>query len=46
MDVSCHAVFGKVIEGMDVVEALTPRDPNQSPSHPGDLINTIRVEER
>jgi len=44
-DVSCHAVFGQVIEGMDVLESLTPRDP-QSPTSPGDLIKAIRIEER
>jgi cyclophilin family peptidyl-prolyl cis-trans isomerase len=44
-DVSCHAVFGRVIEGMDVLEALTPRDPNQRPSFSGDLIRTILIEE-
>lgn len=45
-DVSCHAVFGLVIEGMDVVEALTPRDPSQNPDVPGDLIKTIRIDEQ
>ncbi len=44
--VSCHAVFGRVIGGMDVLEALTPRDPQTDPSFPGDLIKTIRIEER
>jgi cyclophilin family peptidyl-prolyl cis-trans isomerase len=45
-DVSCHAVFGKVIQGMDVVEALTPRDPSRNPTFAGDLIQTIRIDER
>ena len=44
--VSCHAVFGRVIEGMDVVESLTPRDPGENPDYDGDLIITIRIEER
>ena len=44
-DVSCHAVFGRVIEGMDVLQAVTPRDPSRA-STPGDLIKTIRIEER
>ncbi len=40
-------VFGEVIEGMDVVEGLTPRDPQRDPgAPPGDQIATIRVEER
>lgn len=40
-------VFGEVIEGMDVVEGLTPRDPQADPNAPpGDRIATIRVVER
>lgn len=37
-----HTIFGKVIEGMDVVNALTPRDPAEAPDFPGDRL--IRVE--
>jgi len=44
-DVSCHAVFGHVTEGLDVLLSLTPRDPRQA-LQPGDLIETIRIEER
>jgi len=40
-----HAVFGRVIEGMDVLESLSPRDP-QAATSPGDLIKIIRIEER
>jgi cyclophilin family peptidyl-prolyl cis-trans isomerase len=40
-----HAVFGKVVDGMEVLEALTPRDPQQNPSFPGDTILTILIEE-
>lgn len=40
--VSCHAVFGKVIEGMDVVDSITPRDPQRA-STIGDVIRTIRI---
>jgi cyclophilin family peptidyl-prolyl cis-trans isomerase len=43
--VSCHAVFGQVIEGMDVLESLTPRDPNQSPGFYGDIIESISITE-
>ena len=38
-------VFGKVIAGMDVVDGITPRDP-QNPSGPGDAMQTITIEER
>jgi cyclophilin family peptidyl-prolyl cis-trans isomerase/tetratricopeptide (TPR) repeat protein len=41
-----HAVFGRVIEGMDVLEALTPRDPQQNPASPGDAILTIVIQEK
>lgn len=44
-NVSCHAVFGRVIEGMEVLESLTLRDPNQNPAFPGDLIKTVRIDE-
>ncbi len=39
-----HTIFGKVVEGMDVVEALTPRDPAETPSFEGDLILGIDIE--
>jgi len=45
-DISCHAVFGRVTAGMDVVEALTPRDPSANPAEPGDTIYTILIDER
>jgi cyclophilin family peptidyl-prolyl cis-trans isomerase len=41
-----HAVFGRVTGGMDVLESLTLRDPSKAPSFTGDLIKTIRIEER
>jgi len=41
-----HSVFGQVIEGMDVLEKLTPRDPNQKPDFEGDRIIRITIEER
>ncbi len=41
-----HAVFGRVIEGMDVLNSLTPRDPGANPGFEGDRILTIRVEEQ
>ena len=41
-----HAVFGQVIEGMDVLESLTPRDPSQNPNFEGDRVIQITIEER
>ncbi len=40
-----HAVFGRVIEGMDVLNSLTPRDPGANPGYEGDAILTIRIQE-
>ncbi|MBE9524461.1 MAG: peptidylprolyl isomerase [Chloroflexi bacterium] len=40
-----YTIFGEVIEGMDVVESITPRDPNQPGGVPGDLIISITVVE-
>ena len=42
--VSCHAVFGKVIEGMEVVQGISERDP-QAASVLGDVMKTISIEE-
>lgn len=39
-----HAVFGKVTEGMDVLEKIRPRDP-QSDRKPGDVIEKITITE-
>ena len=40
-----HTVFGKVIEGLDVLDEISLRDP-QTASTPGDLIETIEITER
>ena len=41
-----YTVFGKVIAGMDVVNKLTPRNPEKNPNAPpGDRILTIRIAE-
>ena len=40
-----HSVFGKVIEGMDVALAITPRDPLQSPATSGDTLIRVTIEE-
>jgi cyclophilin family peptidyl-prolyl cis-trans isomerase len=41
-----HTVFGRLVEGMDVLKQITPRDPSQNPKYPGDKIIrvTIKVE--
>lgn len=41
-----HTVFGQLIEGMDVLGKLTPRDPSQNPQFEGDTIVRITIEER
>ena len=39
-----HAVFGEVVEGMEVVNSLRERDP-QSDREPGDRIERVEIEE-
>jgi cyclophilin family peptidyl-prolyl cis-trans isomerase len=41
-----HTVFGQLIEGMDVLQKLMPRDPSQNPQFAGDRIIRIIIEER
>ncbi|HVO71260.1 MAG TPA: peptidylprolyl isomerase, partial [Aggregatilineaceae bacterium] len=38
-----HTVFGQVLQGMDVVELLTPRDPEQAPTFDGSTLNTVVI---
>ncbi|MDY6917624.1 MAG: peptidylprolyl isomerase [Chloroflexota bacterium] len=40
-----YSVFGQLIEGMEVLESLTPRDPRENPDYDGDTIIRITVEE-
>jgi cyclophilin family peptidyl-prolyl cis-trans isomerase len=40
-----HSVFGRVVEGMGVLNSLRERDPGRDPN-PGDRIDTIEIEER
>ena len=39
-----HAVFGEVVEGMEVVSSIRERDP-QSDREPGDRIERVEIEE-
>lgn len=41
-----HTIFGEVVEGMDVVNGITRRDPNQNPGFEGDAIETITITEQ
>ena len=42
-----YTVFGQVIQGMDVVESLTARDPQTTPGlPPGDKILSVTIEEK
>ena len=43
--VSCHSVFGKVIQGIAVVNAITPRNPAAATAL-GDTIKTITIQEQ
>jgi len=40
-----YTIFGQVTEGMDVVNSITRRDPDQSPTFEGDAIETITIKE-
>ncbi len=40
---SGFTVFGRVIEGLDVLQSLTPRDPAQPGQPPGDRILSIEI---
>ncbi len=39
-----HTVFGKVVDGLDVLNAISLRDPSTA-TEPGDLLKTIRIQE-
>lgn len=38
-----YTIFGKVVKGMEVVESIMPRDPQQDPYAPTDSIKTITI---
>ena len=39
-----HSVFGQLVEGMDVLKNITPRDPSQNPQFEGDKIMRVIIE--
>ena len=42
-----YTIFGKVLEGMEIAESLTPRDPSQGGAlPPGDKILSVRIDEK
>ena len=42
-----YTIIGRVIEGMDVLESITPRDSSQGAVlPPGDLVETILIDEQ
>ena len=41
-----YTIFGQVTAGMEVVNAITRRDPDQNPDYSGDVIVMITIEER
>jgi peptidylprolyl isomerase len=43
---SDYTIFGQVISGMDVVNGLTRRDPQQNPNFVGDAIESITITEK
>jgi cyclophilin family peptidyl-prolyl cis-trans isomerase len=40
-----HSVFGKLVEGMDVLKKITPRDPSQNPQFKGDALIKVTITE-
>ena len=41
-----YTIFGQVISGMDVVNGLTRRDPQENPSFTGDVIESVTISEK
>ncbi len=41
-----YTIFGQVVEGMDVVNAITRRDPDQNPTFVGDAIESVTITEQ
>ena len=41
-----YTIFGQVTSGMEVVNAIQRRDPQQNPTTPGDAIQSITISEK
>lgn len=41
-----YTIFGQVISGMEVVDGITRRDPQQNPDFTGDMIESITISEQ
>jgi cyclophilin family peptidyl-prolyl cis-trans isomerase len=41
-----YTIFGQVVEGMDVVNAITFRDPGQNPTFEGDVMESVTISEK
>lgn len=41
-----YTIFGQVVEGMDVVNGITRRDPDQAPTFTGDAIESVTITEK
>ena len=40
-----HTVFGQLVEGMDVLKSLTPRNPAENPQFEGDKVIRVTIKE-
>jgi cyclophilin family peptidyl-prolyl cis-trans isomerase len=38
-----HTIFGEVVEGTEVLNRLTPRDPQANPDYPGDTLVSVEI---
>jgi peptidylprolyl isomerase len=41
-----YTIFGQVVEGMDVVNGITRRDPQGNPAFEGDAMETVTILEK
>jgi cyclophilin family peptidyl-prolyl cis-trans isomerase len=41
-----YTIFGQVVQGMDIVNGITRRDPDQNPSFEGDAMESVTITEQ